>query len=126
MKSISELINENNVKDQQIDESFQSALWIAVEISILSATVALFVKSFKDIANGENGMLDVIGKLRANSRLMRICKKLAKDNDVREFLTSKENVKKTAWEELVNSKLTEKEANEFIGITREMVEGYVK
>lgn len=126
MKSISEIINENNIEEQQIDESFGAALYIGFEIAILSATVALFVKSFKDIVKGENGILDVIGKLRTNNQLMKLCKKLAKDDDVREFLTSKDNVKKNAWQELITSKLSEKEANQFMDITREMVAEYVK
>lgn len=126
MKSISELINENNIEEQQIDESFEAALYIGAEIAILSATVALFVKSFKDIVKGENGILDVIGKLRADNRLMKLCKKLAKDDDVREFLASKDNVKKNAWQELITSKLSEKEATQFMDITRDMVAEYVK
>lgn len=126
MKSISEIINENNIEEQQIDESFGAALYIGFEIAILSATVALFVKSFKDIVKGENGILDVIGKLRANNQLMKLCKKLAKDDDVREFLTSKDNVKKNAWQELIASKLSEKEATQFMDITRDMVAEYVK
>lgn len=126
MKSISELINENNIEEQQIDESFEAALYIGAEIAILSATVALFVKSFKDIVKGENGILDVIGKLRTDNRLMKLCKKLAKDNDVREFLASKDNVKKNAWQELITSKLSEKEATQFMDITRDMVAEYVK
>lgn len=126
MKSISEIINENNIEEQQIDESFGAALYIGFEIAILSATVALFVKSFKDIVKGENGILDVIGKLRTNNQLMKLCKKLAKDDDVREFLTSKDNVKKNAWQELIASKLSEKEATQFMDITRDMVAEYVK
>ena len=126
MKSISEIINENNIEEQQIDESFGAALYIGVEIALLSATVALFVKSFKDIVKGENGILDVIGKLRENNQIMKLCKKLAKDDDVRKFLASKDNVKKNAWQELITSKLSEKEATQFMDITREMVAEYVK
>lgn len=126
MKSISELINENKIEEQQIDESFQSAMIIGVEIAVLSATIALFVKSFKEIINGENGVLDVIGKLRANNKLMKLCKKLSKDTEIREFLAANDNVKKTAWQELVASKLSEKEAAEFMNITKGMVAEYVK
>ena len=50
MKNLTELVNENN--NEVIEESFQSVLYIGAEIAILTATLGMFIKSFKEIAKG--------------------------------------------------------------------------
>ena len=55
MKSINEIIQEN--QEEQIDEGLSDVLRTGVEIALLSGIIALFVKSVKDIAQGENGFI---------------------------------------------------------------------
>jgi len=125
MKSIIEYVNEDN-KEQQIDESFAGFAIIATEISLLVFAIGLFVKSFKDIAKGENGMLEVAKNLLDDMKLNKICKKLAKDEEVKAFINSKENVKKDAFTELIRKKLPEKDADYLMQITQQQVAELVK
>ena len=55
MKTIEEVIKEN--QEEQIDEGLSDVLRTGVEIALLSGIIALFVKSVKDIAQGENGFI---------------------------------------------------------------------
>lgn len=122
MKSIIEYVNE----DQQIDESFLEFATVATEIALLSWAIGIFVKSFKEIAQGENGIIDVAKELLKDAKLNKLCKKLAKDDEVKAFISSKDNVKKDAFSNLVRSKLPEKDADYFMQITREKVAEFVK
>lgn len=125
MKTIEEIININE-SEEQVNESFAEIARIGIEIALLSGAIALFVKSFKDIANGENGMSEIIKKMREDAKLNKICKKLAKDDEIKSILTSKENLKKDTFENAVKSKLSEKEAQYFFDITKEKVSEYIK
>lgn len=124
MKSIDEIIQEN--QEQQIDESFAAVATIGTEIALLSGAIAVFVKSFKELTEGENGMLEIAKQLRTDAKVNRICKKLAKDEEIQKILLSKENLKKDAFENAVRAKLSEKDAQYFFDITRENVEKHIK
>lgn len=124
MKTIEELIKEN--QEEQIDEGLADVLRIGTEIALLSGVIALFVKSVKDIAQGENGMLEIISTLKKDAKVNKICKKLAKDEEIQKILMGKENLKKDAFEEAVKSKLSEKDAKYFLDITKEKVQEYIK
>lgn len=124
MKTIEDIIKEE--QEQQIDESFAGFAIIATEIALLMFAIGVFAKSFKDIAKGENGMLDVAKKLLEDMKINKICKKLAKDEEVRAFISSKENVKKDAFTELIKSKLPEKDADYLMQITQQQVAELVK
>ena len=124
MKTIEDIIKEE--QEQQIDESFAGFAIIAAEISLLVFAIGVFAKSFKEIAKGENGMLDVAKKHLEDVKINKICKKLAKDEEVRAFISSKENVKKDAFTELIKSKLPEKDADYLMQITQQQVAELVK
>ena len=124
MKTIEDIIKEE--QEQQIDESFAGFAIIATEIALLMFAIGVFAKSFKEIAKGENGMLDVAKKLLDDMKINKICKKLAKDEEVRAFISSKENVKKDAFTELIKSKLPEKDAEYLMQITQQQVAELVK
>ena len=79
MKTIEEVIKEN--KEEQIDEGLSDVLRTGVEIALLSGIIALFVKSVKDIAQGENGFIEIVKKLREDAKIARINKKLAKNQE---------------------------------------------
>ena len=123
MKSIDEIIQENN--EEQIDESLNTFLHYTIEIGMLIAMIGLFVKSIKDIKDGENGMIEVAKALFADVKVNKICKKLAKDEEIQKILSGKENMKKDAFEEAVKAKLSEKDAKYFLDITREKVQEYI-
>lgn len=125
MKSIIEYVNEDN-QEQQIDESFAGFAVVATEIALLVFVIGLFAKSFKEIVKGENGILDVANKLLTDVKLNKICKKLAKDPEIQSFISSKDNVKKDAFTELVKSKLSEKDAQYLMDITKSKLEEYIK
>lgn len=124
MKSIDEIIQEN--QEEQIDESLNSFLHYTVEIGMLVAMIGLFVKSIKDIKNGESDIFEIAKMLYNDAKVNKICRKLAKDDDIKAILTGKENMKKDAFEEAVKSKLSEKDAKYFLDITREKVQEYIK
>lgn len=124
MKKLTELVNEN--KEEIIEEAAQPIAVIGIELALLATTIGVFAKSFKDIVNGENGILEVINKLKENAKINKICKKLAKDKEVRDFLATDEKSQKTDWQTLISSKLNKKEATDFLDITREMVGEYIK
>lgn len=123
MKSILEYVNED---EQQIDESFGGFALIATEIALLSWAVGVFIKSFKDLAGGEGGIIDIVKELLKDNKIERLCKKLAKDDDVKAFLASKENVKKDAFTELIKTKLPEKDANYLLELTQDKVASFAK
>ena len=125
MKSITEYVNEDE-QMTQIDESFGGFALIATEIALLSWAVGVFIKSFKDLAEGENGIIEVVKELLKDVKLTKLCKKLAKDDEVKAFISSKENVKKDAFTELIKSKLSEKDADYFMQITQDKVAEFVK
>lgn len=124
MKNLTELVNEN--KEEIIEEAGQSIAVIGIELALLATTIGVFVKSFKDIANGENGIIEIINKLKENVRINKICKKLSKDKEVRDFLATDDKNKKDEWENIIKSKLNKKEANDLLNITKEMVGEYIK
>ena len=124
MKTITELINEN--QEEHIDESFAAVATIGAEIALLGGAVAMFVKSFKELAEGENGMLEIVKNLKKDAKVNKICKKLAKDEEIQKILLGKENMKKDAFETAVRAKLSEKDAQYFFDITRDNVEQYIK
>ena len=64
--------------------------------------------------------------LKKDMKVNKICKKLAKDEEIQKILLGKENLKKDAFETAVRSKLSEKEAQYFFDITRDNVEQYIK
>lgn len=123
MKSILEYVNED---EQQIDESFGGFALIATEIALLSWAVGVFIKSFKDLTGGEGGIIDIVKELLKDNKIERLCKKLAKDDDVKAFLASKENVKKDAFTELIKTKLPEKDANYLLELTQDKVASFAK
>ena len=124
MKSIIEYVNES--EEQQIDESLNVFAHYAVELGMCVAMIGLFVKSIKDIANGENDMFEIAKALYNDNKINRICKKLAKDEEIKTILAGKENMKKDAFEEAVKSKLSEKDAQYLMNITRDKVQEYIK
>lgn len=124
MKSIIEYVNED--KEQQIDEAFDGFSLFAGQMTFLILTIGLFVKSFKDILEGENGIIEVANVLIKDAKVNRICKKLSKDPDVQQFISKKENVKKDTFSELIKSKLPEKDSQYLIDITKSKLEEYMK
>lgn len=125
MKSIIEYVNETK-NDENINESFGGFAIVATEIALLSWAVGMFIKSVKELAEGENGIIEIVRELIKDAKINKLCKKLAKDDEVKEFLSSKDNVRKDAFMELVKSKLSEKDAAYFIQITKDKVEEFVK
>jgi hypothetical protein len=129
MKTIEDCVREieiNESNEDQVNESFLEFARVGIELTLLASIIALYAKSLKDIVNGENGMIEIANKLREDVKISRICKKLAKDEEIKKFLSSKDNVKKADWEQLVASKLNEKESQYLLAMTKEEVEGYVK
>lgn len=124
MKSINDLINEN--KEEQIDEGLAEFARIGIEIALLGGVVAMFAKSFKNIAEGENGFIEVIKTLRQDAKVSKICRKLAKDNDVVELAMNGKNVKADEWRNLISSKLNDKESQYLFSVTQERVEDCIK
>ncbi len=123
MKSINEIINEN--KEEQINEAFDGFSVFACQMTFLILTNGLFVKSFKEVLNGENGIIEVANILLKDTKVNRICKKLAKDPEIRKILSGTENIKKDAFETAVKSKLAEKEYQYLYDITREKVQEHI-
>lgn len=129
MRTIEDFVKETEIhesNEDQINENFLEFARVGIELTLLASIIALYAKSLKNIVNGENGMIEIANKLREDVKISRICKKLAKDEEIKKFLSSKENVKKTDWEQLVASKLNEKESQYLLAMTKEEVEGYVK
>lgn len=129
MRTIEDCVKEIEIhesNEDQINENFLEFARVGIELTLLASIIALYAKSLKNIVNGENGMIEIANKLREDVKISRICKKLAKDEEIKKFLSSKENVKKTDWEQLVASKLNEKESQYLLAMTKEEVEGYVK
>ena len=125
MKLIIEYVNETK-NDENINESFGGFAIVATEIALLSWAVGMFIKSVKELAEGENGIIEIVRELIKDAKINKLCKKLAKDDEVKEFLSSKDNVRKDAFMVLVKSKLSEKDAAYFIQITKDKVEEFVK
>lgn len=125
MKTIEDYILEES-QEEQVDESLNVFAHYAIELGMCVAMIGLFVKSVKDIAQGENGMIEVAKALYSDVKVNKLCKKLAKDEEIKTILAGKENMKKDAFETAVKSKLSEKDAQYFMDITRDKVQEYIK
>lgn len=125
MKSIEDyIVNENN--NEQVNEGLAEFARVGIEIALLGGVIAMFAKSFKNIAEGENGFIEVIKTLRQDAKVSKICRKLAKDNDVVELAMNGKNVKADEWRNLISSKLNDKESEYLFSVTQDRVEEYIK
>ena len=119
MKSINEYINENN-QIEQIDEGTIDPSMGALIVGQFMLVSTLVIGLIKNIGQSDgDSCIEEIKYWWNNKKANKIIKRLAKDEEIKQFLSDYKNNK--GWRDLLRKKLSDKELEYLTSITKSKV-----
>ena len=113
MKDIKEYIVTENFSEELINEDVLLTSVLATQMMVVSTQIFCMVMQNSDFS-GFN-LIDTIKNWWKDIKANKIIKKLAQDEDIKQFLKDNEGKQGKGWRDLLRSKLSE---NEYEYITR--------
>lgn len=119
MKNIKDFLNVNESQKEQVNESVAEIVTLTSSMIVILCNIYMMTGISK--SDGYDSIFDVIKQWWRDRKIKKICKRLAEDSEIKEFLDLPQNKQRGKWRNLLKEKLSEEEMKYISSISRNKV-----